>query len=91
MQFTVEELCEEIHARPDLASLPIGDLYRREIPTGVQHEFILVKSIEASGGPSTWIRIDRAAKGYHERFRLTSQYPADDTVSTLRRVSVSFD
>jgi hypothetical protein len=30
--------------------------------------------------PSTWIRIDWAAKGYQKRWRITSRYPADDTV-----------
>ena len=78
-QFTIEELCEEIRSTPELSNAPIGDLYRREIPTGVQHEFILVRSVP-QGRPSVWIRIDRAAKGYRERLRITSRYPADDTV-----------
>ena len=77
--FTIEELCEEIRSTPELSNAPIGDLYRREIPSGVQHEFILVRSV-VQGRPSTWIRIDRAAKGYRERWRITSRYPADDTV-----------
>jgi len=78
-QFTIEELCEEIRSTPELSNAPIGDLYRREIPSGVQHEFILVRSVP-QGCPSIWIRIDRAAKGYRERWRITSRYPADDTV-----------
>ena len=78
-QLTIEELCEEIRSTPELSNAPIGDLYRREIPSGVQHEFILVRSVP-QGRPSTWIRIDRAAKGYRERWRITSRYPADDTV-----------
>lgn len=85
--YTIEELCEEIRVVPDPGNIPIGDLYRREIPSGVQHEFILIKSIEQQGRPSTWIRIDRAAKGYRDRFRLTSRYPADDTVSFQSRIN----
>jgi len=76
-QFTIEELCEEIRSTPELSNAPIGDLYRREIPSGVQHEFILVRSVPQDR-PSVWIRIDRAAK--RERWQITSRYPADDTV-----------
>lgn len=79
-QYTLEELCEEIRSSPELATYPVDDLYRREIPTGVQHEFIIIRSAPRHGRPATWIRIDRAAMGYRERFRLTSRYVADDTV-----------
>ena len=79
--FTVDELCEKIRSTPELSSIPIGDLFRREMPTGFKHEFILIKSVPVVG-PSVWIRIDRAAKGY-ERGQLRTTYPADDTVSTL--------
>lgn len=86
--YTIEELCDEIRSSPMLAELSIGDLYRREIPTGVQHEFIIVRSVPYGGNPATWIRIDRAAKGYRERFKLTSRYPADDTVSCVQSVHI---
>lgn len=82
-QYTLEELCEEIRSSPDLATHPVDDLYRREIPTGVQHEFIIVRSAPRSGRPATWIRIDRAAMGYHDRIRLDSRYAADDTVRSI--------
>jgi hypothetical protein len=80
-RFTVDELCDKIRSTPELSSMPIGDLFRREMPTGFQHEFILIKSA-AVAGPSVWIRIDRAAKGYHSG-RPRTRYPANDTVSTL--------
>ena len=80
--YTLDELCTEIRATPKLAGMPISNLYRREIPSGVQHEFIMVRSVELPESPSVWIRIDRAAKGYREKLRLTTRYPADDTVSS---------
>jgi len=75
--FTVDDLCDKIRSTPELHSVPIGDLFRREMPTGFQHEFILIKSTPTVG-PSIWIRIDRAAKGY-ERGQVRTRYPANDT------------
>lgn len=86
-RFTVDELRDKIRSTPELSSIPIGDLFRRKIPTGFQHEFILVKSA-AGAGPSVWIRIDRAAKGYQSG-RIRTRYPANDTVSTLEVRSCS--
>lgn len=80
-QLTLKELCDEIRTSPNLATYPVDDLYRREIPTGVQHEFIIVRSAPRDGRPAIWIRIDRAAMGYRERFNFNSRYEADDTVS----------
>ena len=79
--FTVEELCDKIRSAPELSSILIGDLFRREIPTGFQHEFIVIKSVPISGH-SVWIRVDRAAKGYGIR-NIKAKYPANDTVSIL--------
>jgi hypothetical protein len=79
--FTVDELCEKIRSTPELSNIPIGDLFRRQMPTGFKHEFILIKSVPISGR-SVLIRIDRAAKGYR-RGQLRTTYPADDTVSAL--------
>ena len=78
---TVDELCDKIRATAALSNIPIGDLFRREMPTGFQHEFILIRSAPVVG-PSIWIRIDRAAKGY-QRGQLRTKYPADDTVGIV--------
>ncbi|KAF8308021.1 hypothetical protein DL93DRAFT_2087418, partial [Clavulina sp. PMI_390] len=76
IQYTIQELCEEIKGAPDLASTPIADLYRREIPSGVLHEFIMLRSVELPGRPSVWLRIDRTARGYPS---LSTRTLADDT------------
>jgi hypothetical protein len=79
--FTIEELCNKIRSNPGLSNIPIGELYRREIPTGFQHQFIIIKSVPVAG-LGFWIRVDRAAKGYRN-WQLASTYPANDTVSIL--------
>jgi hypothetical protein len=77
--FTVDEFCDKIRSTPELCSIPIGDLFRREMLTGFQHEFILFKATPTVG-PSFWIRIDHVVKGY-ERGQVRTRYPANDTVS----------
>ena len=79
--FTIKELCNKIRSNPELSNIPIGELYRREMPTGFQHQFIIIKSVPIAG-MSVWIRVDRAAKGYRN-WQLASTYPANDTVSIL--------
>jgi hypothetical protein len=85
--FTIEELCDKIRSNPELSNIPIGELYRREMPTGFQHQFIMIKSMPIAG-LSVWIRVDRAAKGYRN-WQLTSTYPANDTVSILLALLVA--
>lgn len=78
-QFIIEDLCREIRGKPELGSLPIDDMYRCKMPTGLRHEFILIRTTKREGRHRTWIRIDRAAKGGWKRF--TFAKPVDDTVS----------
>ena len=85
--FTIEELCNKIRSNPEPSNIPIGELYRREMPTGFQHQFIIIKSVPVAG-LSVWIRVDRAAKGYRN-WQLASTYPANDTVSILLHLAAA--
>lgn len=83
-QYSLDELCDEMQAFPAIAQLPIADLYRREIPTGVQHEFIMIRSAPCDAHPAAWIRIDRMAERSRRSAMLISRYPAADTVCRVQ-------
>lgn len=75
---TIPEFCEHLRYMPDLRTAEIVELWRREVPAGVRHEFVMVKIVSrattvegAAGGGGDgeiemerWVRIDRAAKDY---------------------------
>jgi len=79
--FTIKNFWNKICSNPELSNISIGELYQREMRTGFQHRFIIIKSVPIAG-LSVWIRVDRAAKG-HRNWQLASTYPANDTVSIL--------
>ena len=59
-QFTIEELREEIRSTPELSNAPIGDLYRREIPSAFSMSLfwfgLLFRAARALGFASTGLR-----------------------------------
>lgn len=78
-QYSIEELCDEIRSSTELSQCVIEDLYRREVPNGVRHEYIVIRCAARSGHTPTWIRIDRSAKG-GLRFDSSATKLAQDTV-----------
>lgn len=79
---TVQELCQLVKASPEYSARTIDTLYRRENPTGVQHEFIVVRCAATDGEPPLWLRIDRAAKRTGQSSLMTD-LPPDDSVCSI--------